>query len=75
MNGWRPNSRSSTSPRPMRRLDKVVPKKDSEGYRLDASGRRVTIVFETDQNRQAIVDMLQLAMPMLKRRASTASCA
>ena len=35
-------------------LDKVVPKKDSEGYRLDASGRRVTIVFETDQNRQAI---------------------
>ncbi|WP_310418903.1 ABC transporter substrate-binding protein [Mycoplana sp. BE70] len=47
-------------------LDKVVPKKDSEGYRLDASGRRVTIVFETDQNRQAIVDMLQLAMPMLK---------
>ena len=47
-------------------LDKVVPKKDSEGYRLDASGRRVTIMFETDQNRQAIVDMLQLAMPMFQ---------
>jgi len=47
-------------------LDKVVPKKDAEGFRLDSSGRRVTIVFETDQNRQAIVDMLQLTMPMLK---------
>jgi peptide/nickel transport system substrate-binding protein len=47
-------------------LDKVVPKKDADGFRLDSSGRRVTIVFETDQNRQAIVDMLQLVMPMLK---------
>ena len=47
-------------------LDKVVPKKDADGFRLDSSGRRVTIVFETDQNRQAIVDMLQLIMPMLK---------
>lgn len=47
-------------------LDKVAPKKDADGYRLDSSGRRITIVFEQDQNRVEMVDMMQLIMPMLK---------
>ncbi|HEX4296912.1 MAG TPA: ABC transporter substrate-binding protein, partial [Devosia sp.] len=47
-------------------LDKILPTKDSDGYRLDSSGRRVSIVFEQDQNREAMVDMMQLIMPMLK---------
>lgn len=47
-------------------LDKAAPNKDGDGYRLDSSGRRVTIVFEQDQNRLEMVDMMQLMMPMLK---------
>ncbi len=47
-------------------LDKAAPEKDSEGFRLDSSGRRITIVFEQDQNRLEMVDMMQLIMPMLK---------
>ena len=47
-------------------LDKAAPKKDSDGYRFDSSGRRITIVFEQDQNRLEMVDMMQLIMPMLK---------
>jgi peptide/nickel transport system substrate-binding protein len=47
-------------------LDKAAPNKDADGYRLDSSGRRITIVFEQDQNRLEMVDMMQLMMPMLK---------
>jgi peptide/nickel transport system substrate-binding protein len=47
-------------------LDKAAPNKDGEGYRLDKSGRRISIVFEQDQNRLEMVDMMQLIMPMLK---------
>lgn len=47
-------------------LDKAAPNKDSEGYRLDSSGRRISIVFEQDQNRLEMVDMMQLILPMLK---------
>ena len=47
-------------------LDKAAPTKDGDGFRLDSSGRRVTIVFEQDQNRLEMVDMMQLIMPMLK---------
>ncbi|TCT29197.1 peptide/nickel transport system substrate-binding protein [Martelella mediterranea] len=44
-------------------LDSVIPDKDSEGYRLDSSGRRVTIIFEIDQVRTTFLDMFQLAIP------------
>ena len=47
-------------------LDKAAPNKDADGYRLDSSGRRITIVFEQDQNRLEMVDMMQLMTPMLK---------
>lgn len=47
-------------------LDKIAPKKDADGFRLDSSGRRISIVFEQDQNRLEMVDMMQLIMPMLK---------
>jgi peptide/nickel transport system substrate-binding protein len=47
-------------------LDKAAPNKDGEGFRLDSSGRRISIVFEQDQNRLEMVDMMQLIMPMLK---------
>ncbi|AJY48089.1 ABC transporter substrate-binding protein [Martelella endophytica] len=47
-------------------LDGVVPDKDSEGYRLDSSGRRVTIIFEIDQVRTTFLDMFQLAIPNFK---------
>ncbi|MBV9812517.1 MAG: ABC transporter substrate-binding protein, partial [Acetobacteraceae bacterium] len=47
-------------------LDAIVPKRDGEGYRLDASGRRLTITFELDQSRTVFLDMFQLAIPMFK---------
>ncbi len=47
-------------------LDKAAPNKDADGFRLDSSGRRISIVFEQDQNRLEMVDMMQLLMPMLK---------
>lgn len=45
-------------------LDKIIPNKDGDGYRLDSEGRRVTIIFELDQTRTTFVDMFQLAIPM-----------
>lgn len=48
-------------------LDVLLPEKDSEGYRLDPEGRRVTIIFEIDQARTTFVDMFQLALPMLQK--------
>jgi peptide/nickel transport system substrate-binding protein len=47
-------------------LDKIVPKKGSDGIRLDASGRPVSIVFQIDNARQTFLDMFQLIVPMWK---------
>lgn len=47
-------------------LDAIVPDKDGEGYRLDASGRRVSIIFEIDQSRTTFLDMFELAIPMFQ---------
>ncbi|MGK9169304.1 ABC transporter substrate-binding protein [Inquilinus limosus] len=47
-------------------LDKIIPDKDGDGYRLDENGRRVTIIFELDQTRTTFLDMFQLAVPMFR---------
>ena len=47
-------------------LDRIVPKRDSAGFRLDEKGRRLSIVFELDQTRTIFLDMFQLAIPMFK---------
>lgn len=47
-------------------LDAIVPNKDSNGLRLDAKGRRLTITFELDQSRTVFLDMFQLVIPMFK---------
>jgi len=47
-------------------LDALVPEKDAEGYRLDAEGRRLTIIFELDQTRTTFIDMMQLVVPMFQ---------
>jgi len=44
-------------------LDGILPERDSEGYRLDAEGRRLTIIFEIDQVRTTFLDMFELAIP------------
>lgn len=48
-------------------LDALLPEKDSEGYRLDSQGRRVSIIFELDQTRTTFLDMFQLAIPMFQQ--------
>lgn len=47
-------------------LDAIMPERDGEGYRLDAQGRRLTIIFEIDQTRTTFLDMFQLAIPMFQ---------
>lgn len=47
-------------------LDSLLPNKDSDGYRLDADGQRLTILFELDQTRTTFVDMMQLVVPMFQ---------
>lgn len=47
-------------------LDTLVPNKDGEGYRLDADGQRLTIIFELDQTRTTFIDMMQLVVPMFQ---------
>ncbi|MDO6732373.1 ABC transporter substrate-binding protein [Marinovum sp. 2_MG-2023] len=47
-------------------LDTLVPDRDSEGYRLDAEGRRLSIIFEIDQVRTTFLDMFELALPMFQ---------
>lgn len=47
-------------------LDSLLPEKDSSGYRLDASGRRLSIIFEIDQTRTTFIDMFELAIPMFQ---------
>ena len=48
-------------------LDKLVPKRDAQGFRLDDKGRRLTIIFELDQSRTVFLDMFQLAIPMFRQ--------
>jgi peptide/nickel transport system substrate-binding protein len=47
-------------------LDELLPNKDGDGYRLDADGQRLTILFEIDQTRTTFVDMMQLVVPMFQ---------
>lgn len=47
-------------------LDGIVPDRDGDGYRLDAEGRRLSIIFEIDQVRTTFIDMFQLALPMMQ---------
>lgn len=47
-------------------LDKIIPNKDGEGFRLDENGQRVSIIFEIDQVRQTFVDAFQLVLPMFR---------
>lgn len=47
-------------------LDAIVPERDSAGYRLDPSGRRLSVIFEIDQTRTTFVDMFELALPMFQ---------
>nr|MBF0684433.1 ABC transporter substrate-binding protein [Pseudomonas sp.] len=47
-------------------LDAIIPERDGENYRLDAEGRRVTIIFEIDQSRTTFLDMFELAIPMFQ---------
>jgi peptide/nickel transport system substrate-binding protein len=48
-------------------LDKLLPNKDGDGYRLDENGKRLTIIFEIDQSRTTFLDMFQLAIPMFQQ--------
>lgn len=47
-------------------LDAIVPERDGNGYRLDPSGRRLSILFEIDQVRSTFIDMFELAIPMFQ---------
>jgi peptide/nickel transport system substrate-binding protein len=48
-------------------LDEIIPDRDGEGYRLDSTGKRVTIIFELDQSRTTFIDMFQLVVPMYQQ--------
>jgi peptide/nickel transport system substrate-binding protein len=45
-------------------LDGILPEKDDDGYRLDETGQRLTIIFEIDEARSTFVDMFQLVLQM-----------
>jgi peptide/nickel transport system substrate-binding protein len=47
-------------------LDALLPNKDGEGYRLDANGARLSIIFELDQTRTTFLDMFELVVPMFQ---------
>ena len=47
-------------------LDALLPNKDGDGFRLDQSGQRLTVVFELDQSRTTFIDMFQLVIPMFQ---------
>jgi peptide/nickel transport system substrate-binding protein len=47
-------------------LDALIPSRDGDNYRLDAEGRRVSIIFEIDQTRTTFLDMFELAIPMFQ---------
>ena len=48
-------------------LDKLVPKRDGDDFRLDAErGGASTITFELDQSRTVFLDMFQLVIPMFQ---------
>jgi peptide/nickel transport system substrate-binding protein len=48
-------------------LDELLPNKDGDGYRVDAAGNKVTILFELDQSRTTFIDMFQLVVPMYQQ--------
>jgi peptide/nickel transport system substrate-binding protein len=48
-------------------LDAILPDKDGDGYRLDETGKRLTIIFELDQARPTFIDMFQLVVPMYQQ--------
>ncbi|MEF2072729.1 ABC transporter substrate-binding protein [Consotaella aegiceratis] len=48
-------------------LDKILPEMDGDGYRLDKTGKRLTIIFEIDQARPTFLDMFQLIIPMFQQ--------
>jgi peptide/nickel transport system substrate-binding protein len=47
-------------------LDSLVPRRDSNNFRLDEKGRRLSIIFELDQSRTVFLDMFQLIIPMFQ---------
>ncbi len=47
-------------------LDAILPKKGSDGMRLDETGNKLSIIFEIDNARALFIDMLQLALPMFQ---------
>ena len=47
-------------------LDELIPKRDSQNFRLDEKGRRLTIIFEIDQARPIFLDLFQLIIPMFQ---------
>lgn len=47
-------------------LDAIVPNRDGDNYRLDETGRRLSIIFEIDQTRTTFIDMFELAIPMFQ---------
>ena len=47
-------------------LDALLPNRDGDGWRLDESGKRFTLVFELDQTRTTFIDMFQLVIPMFQ---------
>src|SRR5690606_1810767 len=48
-------------------LDAILPNKDGDGFRLDETGKRLTIIFELDQARPTFIDMFQLIVPMYQQ--------
>ncbi len=49
-------------------LDRAgVTKRDADGYRLMADGRRLTIIFEIDQARKTFIDGMELLIPQWKK--------
>lgn len=47
-------------------LDKIIPDRDGQNFRLDEKGRRVSIIFEIDQARAVFLDLFQLVIPMFQ---------
>lgn len=53
-------------PRANAMLDTLLPKRDADGFRLDADGKRLSVIFELDQSRTVFLDMFQLVIPMFR---------
>ena len=48
-------------------LDTLLPDRGRDGYRLDAEGRRLSIIFEIDQARTVFLDLFDLVIPMFQK--------